>query len=228
MYKKRAHNRNWQMGVATCTYPASGGCNKHLCSIWLVCNYWGLERTPADIANECGVCDSSVKGAMYKRGVPLRTSSHYGENHPFYNKYGNLASNWKTGHKTNTDGRGMTYLGNDGRSIYSHTSRVVAEKTLGRRLIRSEVVHHIDGDVKNDSSSNLLICTNSYHRKLHARIDAARKYGGPEIAWPDIYVKKYWDELKTQKQVALELRVSSTFVQRKMYEFGIPRRPAVA
>ena len=48
--------------------------------------------------------------------------------------------------------------------------RVIAEKALSRPLKRGETVHHIDLIKSNNSSSNLLICTNSYHHYLHHRM----------------------------------------------------------
>lgn len=58
--------------------------------------------------------------------------------------------------------------GANGRQVREHI--IIAEQTLGRRLKRGECVHHIDGDKTNNARSNLLICTNSYHRWLHERM----------------------------------------------------------
>lgn len=67
-----------------------------------------------------------------------------------------------------------TRLGNGvGRSYEKtygqHTHRVVAEKMLGRALSHGEVVHHIDGDIHNNSPENLCVLPSQReHAKLHA------------------------------------------------------------
>ena len=51
-----------------------------------------------------------------------------------------------------------------------HTHRVEAEKKLGRLLREGEVVHHIDGDIHNNSQGNLYVFGNqSEHAKWHAQ-----------------------------------------------------------
>lgn len=49
-----------------------------------------------------------------------------------------------------------------------HTHRVVAEQILGRPLSLGEVVHHIDGNKRNNSPSNLQVLKNqAEHARLH-------------------------------------------------------------
>lgn len=38
---------------------------------------------------------------------------------------------------------------------------------IGRKLTHTEVVHHIDGNKKNNSPENLLVMSQSDHVKLH-------------------------------------------------------------
>jgi len=55
------------------------------------------------------------------------------------------------------------------------THRVIGAKALGRKLLPTEVVHHIDLDRANNENSNLLICTNSYHSWLHGQLKLMKK-----------------------------------------------------
>ena len=48
-----------------------------------------------------------------------------------------------------------------------HTHRIVAEQILGRPLKRDEIVHHIDGNKRNNDPSNLMVMTQSEHCRLH-------------------------------------------------------------
>lgn len=50
-----------------------------------------------------------------------------------------------------------------------HLHRIVAEEILGRPLKKGEVVHHIDGNIHNNSNDNLMIFKNqSEHAKWHS------------------------------------------------------------
>lgn len=52
------------------------------------------------------------------------------------------------------------------------THRLVVEKAIGRKLLPTEIIHHIDGNKLNNSIENLLICTSpiahkQFHKKQH-------------------------------------------------------------
>ena len=67
--------------------------------------------------------------------------------------------------KLNT-GSGKSYAKLYGR----HEHRIVAEKMLGRKLKKGEVVHHIDGNKRNNDKNNLMVLpSQSEHAKLHIR-----------------------------------------------------------
>ena len=70
-------------------------------------------------------------------------------------------------------GTGITkYTKQGGR----HLHRQVAERIIGRPLVKGEVVHHIDGVSKNNDPANLRILTQGMHASLHAK-ERVRKWG---------------------------------------------------
>jgi len=86
--------------------------------------------------------------------------------------------------KTYTDYNG--YLRFTDSDILVH--RWVAVKKKGRNLKPDEVVHHIDGNKKNNNPKNLLICTQEEHERLHFyNLERWGYWNGPELN----YSKKF-------------------------------------
>jgi hypothetical protein len=57
-----------------------------------------------------------------------------------------------------------------------HEHRRVAEQMIGRPLIRGEIVHHANGDKRDNRPENLVVMTQSEHMRLHlAEMMTARK-----------------------------------------------------
>ncbi len=65
-------------------------------------------------------------------------------------------------------GTGKTYTKRYGR----HEHRIVAEEILGRHLLQGEVVHHRDGNKRNNDPRNIVIfASQSEHAKAHAEMN---------------------------------------------------------
>lgn len=66
--------------------------------------------------------------------------------------------------KRRGSGSGKSYVKSFGR----HTHRMVAARMLGRKLKPGEVVHHIDGNKRNNAPENLMVFSSqSEHAKWH-------------------------------------------------------------
>lgn len=62
-------------------------------------------------------------------------------------------------------GEGKSYA----KSFGFHTHRIVAARMLGRKLLPGEVVHHIDGNKRNNRPDNLMVfASQAEHAKWHA------------------------------------------------------------
>lgn len=61
---------------------------------------------------------------------------------------------------------------------YVPDSVIVAESAIGKYLPKGAVVHHVDGDRKNNSNSNLVVCENEdYHKLIEKRARAYKACG---------------------------------------------------
>ena len=70
-------------------------------------------------------------------------------------------------------------LANNKGQLREHT--LVASKALGRSLMGTEQVHHVDYNPKNNDPSNLVVCADmKYHKLLHARTDALDACGNSD------------------------------------------------
>ncbi len=92
-----------------------------------------------------------------------------------YRLYGNPNYVWPINTGDGWLRRGYKYHLIDGKEVCEHT--LIAEKALGKKLPKGVVVHHVN-EIKTDNrNSNLLICTITYHRLIHTRIEALKESG---------------------------------------------------
>lgn len=75
---------------------------------------------------------------------------------------------------------------------------VIAEHVLGKPLPFGVEVHHVDGNGKNNTNTNLVICQDRfYHRLLHRRLRALLACGNPN--WRKCSLCKKYDDLDNLK-----------------------------
>ena len=69
----------------------------------------------------------------------------------------------------NMDAKKTNYIQSykDGKTKRKH--RIIMEEHIGRELNDDEIVHHIDGNKRNNDLSNLQIMSRSEHAKVHAK-----------------------------------------------------------
>ena len=111
-------------------------------------------------AKLCSV-DGCVKSA--------RSRGYCNAHHQAFWKHGDPLINKRNKHVLiGITDQGYIVREKDGVRNREHVS--VAEKAIGRKLIKGEIVHHVDGNRANNVGSNLVICPNqAYHMLIHVR-----------------------------------------------------------
>ena len=61
----------------------------------------------------------------------------------------------------------------DGEVVY----RTIAEQKIGRSLLPTEEIHHIDGNHMNNDPDNLMVLSKAEHSRIHASWKERDKYG---------------------------------------------------
>ena len=113
------------------------------------------------------------------KGEPYRYM--WGHQHKVYGSPKKKLSNNKRNPKV--DGQGYINIyqpdhPNTHNNGYIFEHILIAEKALGKYLPQGAVIHHVDGNRKNNSPNNLVICQdNVYHHSLHRRIRALKTCG---------------------------------------------------
>ena len=139
-----------------------------------------MVRKSAAVCDWCGISFEKLACEMnnhnfcsrghFRQWNALRVRK-YNQTQNAMNKPGGvMTSRINRGNLFRGTGEGRTYTKRLGR----HEHRVVAKQMLGRALKTGEVVHHIDGNKKNNAPENLLVFPS---QKEHAQWHARKKGG---------------------------------------------------
>jgi len=111
-----------------------------------------------------------------KKNIATAARKMYGANHPSW-RGGEYIDDW-----------GYRRIRVDRQYVKEH--RYVMEQHLGRKLLHSEEVHHIDHDKLNNAIDNLQIMSASEHATLHWSDLTKRQNQSDKIR--EIRSKKFW------------------------------------
>jgi len=129
---------------------------------------WFVEgKIAAEIATSLGCSVYPVKQAMRRLGLRRPAKRRPG------NGVGPNNTQWKGGRRIRTDGYVAVWTP-DGERL---EHQVVMEKMLGRSLAEGEVVHHKDGNKRNNDPGNLQLMTQSAHIQEHLPAMHNGRYG---------------------------------------------------
>ena len=130
--------------------------------------YYQMKRIRHDRVNWTPEMRDRMSKAYMGKGNPMYGVENWAKGKKRPEITGNLHAHWKGGYWINEDGYKVIQneVETQGHKLFEH--RKVMEKFLGRKLLSSELIHHINHNKLDNRINNLQIVTRSEHPKIHA------------------------------------------------------------
>ena len=112
----------------------------------------------------------------------------------------------------------------DGKITSKSYPRVIMESYLGRLLLPDEDVHHIDGDVTNNSIENLQIIKHGEHQRQHSQKFFDKtvmcQVCGNKFIWTSKRQQRYYADLKRNKPRIISCSISCSCYYGRMKQLN--------
>lgn len=126
----------------------------------------GARQKDRKVNARCVICNKEFKVKLSKyikhNGKYIHCSMKCAQVTRIKKVSGNLHPRWK---EVKSKPGGYVSYKKDGHTRYIH--RDIMEEFLGRKLLRTEIVHHKNHDRKDNRIENLELMTNSEHVRMH-------------------------------------------------------------
>lgn len=141
----------------------------------------------------CGNVAPIARQTDTRKGCLKGAALRFIQGHSSRLRRGENSAHWKGGRRKHASGYIQVQRPEHPRAssgyVFEHI--LIAEAVIGKTLPIQAVVHHVDGNGKNNDHRNLVVCEDqAYHLLLHQRTRAYRATGNPDARKCE-YCKRY-------------------------------------